>query len=377
PPNKVSSVGDLALNPSRIGYPNPLESSGGWGGGSDTWDIVDGLRTYSYWANGLAFIPCGLRQATIDFGTPQTFNEVVVWHHAPYHAPYTYNIQSWNGASWITVFSTINGNGRDYLKYPEGPNWWNYDTPTVNAFPAVTGSKVKFELLNCEGPLGWAYSHGWIYEVEVYLTNQDPAADAGTDQTVEGEGPGGSTVTLVGSGSTDPDGDPLTLAWTLAGTSIGSGPSPEVTLGLGTHTILLTVDDGKGGTATDEVVVSVVDTKPPTVNMTVAPTVLLTPNHKMVLVANHISASDVCCMASLLVEVASNEPVNGGGDGDTEPDWTVVDNGDGTVDVWVRAERAGSGGGRVYTITATATDCAGNSSRVVGIVTVPHDKKKK
>lgn len=380
PPTKTSSPGNLAQNPSRSGYPSPLESSNGWGGGSNKWDIVDGLRTYDYWAHGLAFTLCGWRNATINFGAPQTFNEVVAWHHAPYHAPNTYNIQYWNGTSWITVFSTVNGNGRDYLKYPgELPDWWYYNTPTVNTFPPVTGSKVKFELYNCdmprEVPWGIIYDHGWIYEIEVYLANQNPTADAGPNQTVESQGPNGSTLTLHGGGSTDPDGDALAFSWTLQGTLIGSGPSPEVTLGMGTHTILLTVDDGKGGSATDEVVVTVQDTKPPTVHMTVAPTVLWSPNHKMVLVADGISASDLCCQPSLVVQVTSNEPVNGGGDGDMEPDWTVVKNGDGTVNVWVRAERAGSGPGRVYTITATATDCAGNSSSAVGTVRVPHDKR--
>jgi len=39
----------------------------------------------------------------------------------------------------------------------------------------------------------------------------------------------------------------------------------------------------------------------------------------------------------------------------------------------LRAERAGTGDGRVYTITYRAIDAAGNSAEASCVVTVPHD----
>jgi pectinesterase len=42
-------------------------------------------------------------------------------------------------------------------------------------------------------------------------------------------------------------------------------------------------------------------------------------------------------------------------------------------DFELRAERGGSGAGRVYTVTYRATDAAGNSGQAAAIVTVPHD----
>jgi hypothetical protein len=90
-----------------------------------------------------------------------------------------------------------------------------------------------------------------------------------------------------------------------------------------------------------------------------------------------VSASDICdSSASVAITVTSNEPDNGLGDGDTAGDWAVIDNGNGTYSVQVRAERGGKGTGRIYTITATATDDSGNSSSASGQVKVPHSKGK-
>ena len=70
------------------------------------------------------------------------------------------------------------------------------------------------------------------------------------------------------------------------------------------------------------------------------------------------------------LSVTSNEPVNGTGDGDTAPDWEVID----ANHVRLRSERAGSGSGRTYTITITATDTVGGSSSKTVTVKVPLGK---
>ena len=113
------------------------------------------------------------------------------------------------------------------------------------------------------------------------------------------------------------------------------------------------------------------DTQAPTVSLSVSPSSLWPPNHRMVRVAVGISArDDRDASPTLVVTVTSSEPDNGTGDGDTAGDTQVVDNGNNTFDVWVRAERSGKGSGRVYTITATATDAAGNVGTQSGTVTV-------
>jgi uncharacterized repeat protein (TIGR01451 family) len=112
---------------------------------------------------------------------------------------------------------------------------------------------------------------------------------------------------------------------------------------------------------------------PPVISgATADPSVLWAPNHKMVSVRVSYKITDNCGPVATRLSVVSNEPINGTGDGDTAPDWEVVDN----HLLLLRAERAGNGSGRVYTITITATDSAGGSSTRNVIVIVPKSQNK-
>jgi hypothetical protein len=98
----------------------------------------------------------------------------------------------------------------------------------------------------------------------VTINNQAPVANAGSDQTVEL----GSSATLNGGGSSDPDGDALTYEWRDAGGSVvGTTASVTLTLGLGTHEFTMTVRDAFGGSGTDAVSVVIADRTAPTVTV--------------------------------------------------------------------------------------------------------------
>ncbi len=114
----------------------------------------------------------------------------------------------------------------------------------------------------------------------------------------------------------------------------------------------------------------------PTIDaISVTPNVLWPANHKYVDITATVLASDNFDPDATvsLVSVTSNEPDNGGGDGNTVDDIVTIDD----FNLMLRAERSGGGSGRVYTLTYIATDDCGNDSETsAATVTVPHSTGK-
>jgi uncharacterized protein YegL len=122
--------------------------------------------------------------------------------------------------------------------------------------------------------LGAAQSTSYAEKtVQVSGCNTPPVANAGGDATAELSGSRAVDVTLDGSGSTD-DGriQPLAYTWTEGGTPLGTGATLTTSLGLGVHTITLTVNDGEY-TSTDDVTITVGDPSAPVVTPVLAGTV--------------------------------------------------------------------------------------------------------
>jgi len=139
----------------------------------------------------------------------------------------------------------------------------------------------------------------------------------------------------------------------------------------GITTITWTARDPSLNTATCTQTITVVDNVPPTITGESASVVVLSPsNHTMRDVTISYTATDNCAVTSVIT-VTSNEPINGVGDGDTDPDWIVTDD----HHVILRAERSANGTGRVYTVTITATDGIGNTATKTVEVRVPHNIK--
>jgi hypothetical protein len=208
-----------------------------------------------------------------------------------------------------------------------------------------------------------------VWEVRGF--NSAPVASAAAPEVVECA----SAVTVDGSGSTDPDGDTLTYEWSEGANVLATTAAASFSLPVGSHTLTLEVTDPAGLTSTTSVTVTVADTTAPVISSaSVSPNAVWPPNHKMVPVSVTVSLADACGGPAecVIASVSSNEPADGLGDGDVANDWEIT----GPLTVNVRAERSGTGAGRVYTVVLACTDADGNTSTQNVAVTVPHSLKK-
>jgi hypothetical protein len=116
-----------------------------------------------------------------------------------------------------------------------------------------------------------------------------------------------------------------------------------------------------------------IDKTPPRLDgLPAEPCLLWPPDHRLAGVGEVTVVDDLSGVlpGSFAVSGASNEPENGLGDGDTAPD-IVIEGGS----VSLRVERAGGGTGRLYTISATAEDLAGNVGTAAGRCLVPRSSR--
>jgi hypothetical protein len=203
-----------------------------------------------------------------------------------------------------------------------------------------------------------------------------PLVNAGPNITVEQESHAGTQVTLNGT-ATDAVSTRFNFTWSendvvLEAETNATDTTLTYMFNLGAHILTLNATDQAGNVGSANVTVTVIDTTPPEINATVTPEVLWPPNHKYAEIKANVTAYDICDPSPeiTLVSVTSNEPDNGIGDGNTIYDFVIVN--DFTFNL--REERAGTGSGRIYTITYKATDASGNSALASVTVTVEHNQ---
>jgi len=160
----------------------------------------------------------------------------------------------------VGVLATLDGTGstdadRDLLTYswtliskPSGSSssLSSASSPRPTITPDVVGTYVASLIVSD----GKASSSPVVTTLTAAVANSAPVANAGVNQNVTT----GSTVTLVGSGSTDANGDTLTYRWSMASKpsnssatlSSSTSASPTFTADVsGTFVVNLIVNDGK------------------------------------------------------------------------------------------------------------------------------------
>jgi hypothetical protein len=144
---------------------------------------------------------------------------------------------------------------------------------------------------------------------------------------------------------------------------------------VGTTTITWKATDSSNNMATCSQTIIVNDVEPPVITASVANSCLWPPNHNLVDIGLSLTVSDNCSPLSAIavaVRVTSDEKpeIDTPGDGNFSPDAVVTGTSVNQV-VRLRAERMGSGDGRVYLVRITATDQYNNTSLKVLRVGVP------
>ena len=118
---------------------------------------------------------------------------------------------------------------------PLGPDW--YDYVYLSELPAWIEAR-------------YAYLTKLLAQDHENTNGIPTAVIASLVPTLEATEMEGAQVTLNGANSTDPDNDPLTFLWLVDGQEMGQSAIIESKLGIGSHLIRLTVNDGRGRSAT-------------------------------------------------------------------------------------------------------------------------------
>lgn len=280
------------------------------------------------------------------------------------------------GTTWGAFPGYTNAGGADALvqKFdPNGNELWTLQFGTSGNDPLTAIA------LGYSGLYVGAYTYGTFpgqtsggsLDAYVAKLQRAPNANAGSDLTFTTSNQSGATVPGAAS---DPDHDTLSYQWfegtTALTTSQNAGTNGECpldisTLSLGEHVLTLKVTD-TFFEVQDSMTLQVVDDTAPTLSPIADESYLWPPKHQMVLVNITANATDNSGGAlNLAVSISCNEPVDGLGDGDTSPDWETVsiNQATGAIVIRLRAERSGSGSGRIYTVTVSATDSAGNTGQ--------------
>jgi hypothetical protein len=163
----------------------------------------------------------------------------------------------------------------------------------------------------------------------------------------------------------------FTCSDSLSGLTVGSPPVLTTLSAEGAgQSVTGTCTDLAGNSASSTVTGINIDKTPPVLACSASPNVLWPPNNKLVPINVSVNVTDSLSGSAgfTLVSVTSNEAESG------QRDIQGFVTGTASTSGQLRAQRLGSGTGRVYTFAYSGADRAGNTATCITTVTVPHDQ---
>src|SRR5712691_6779785 len=273
-----------------------------------------------------------------------------------------------SGKYVVDVFGTGEGPYTlDFLGYDAGGN---PSTVTVTG-TASPGMMIRYQVL-------YSTQRGSQIQVsQVPVDTVPPVTVANASPAPNANGWNNTNVTL-GFSATDnePGGSGVkevhvSLSGAQTGAFVIPGSTASVTVSLeGTTTASYFSVDNAGNVETAHTLTVRIDKTPPAISgMPASGCTLWPPDGKLVQVATVSAIDSLSGLAAFNLAGSSSEPAEPG-----ESDVVITGGALQPQDVQLRAQRLGTGPGRVYTIIATATDQAGNTTTRTASCTVPHDQ---
>ncbi|MFC5471191.1 OmpL47-type beta-barrel domain-containing protein [Cohnella suwonensis] len=333
----------------------------------------DGIRYAAYRIKGVTVLDGGRLKLDIgditlvrSFKDSNDFSKGYIYdiaEGAAFRIPLTYVTQPLGDASFSAdIAAPTNTDVIVTISYPSEAAVKEYKAGASGEWTAYTApvaisvnESVYARSMDAEGQVSKVTSFvvSNIDKTSPTTTDDGPASAANQDVTVNlsaGDSESGVAATY----------------YTVDGGAVQTGTSVVLT-DEGVHSLVYWSVDLAGNIEEQHTKTVIVDKTAPSLTVQLDPTSIWPPNHQMVTIHATLGSSDATSgVASVvLTSITSNEPDSGNGDIDaaigTEAD-----------SFQLRAERSGSGPGRIYTVTYTSTDRAGNHSVVSETVTVPH-----
>jgi PKD repeat protein len=179
----------------------------------------------------------------------------------------TASLTSVGGGHGTLTVSPFSVSGADSCVLPSGTPWavctfaYAPDTAVTVTAVAAPGSVLSAMGGACpaSGPCVVTMSAAATVTATFALANQPPIAHAGGPYA----GLRGQAIAFDGAGSSDPDGQPLTYAWTFSDGGTATGVSPTHAFAtLGTHTASLVVSDGAASSGPSTAAVTIANALP-------------------------------------------------------------------------------------------------------------------